>query len=125
MRCEEAVRSLYAEQAGPELEPHLAACTECRAVAEDLAQLRRSFGRARTEWAPSPRFQVVLPEAPWRRLAIAACLLVVPLAAWAASTLHAPRPPYDLASVLEPRTPAAPPSDRQILASLFLEETNR
>ena len=125
MRCEEVARSLYADQAGPELEPHLAACAECRAVAEDLAQIRRSFDRARAEWAPSARFRVALPEAPWRRLAVAACLLVVPLAAWAAFTLHAPRATYDLTAVLEPRAPSAPPSDRQILASLFLEETNR
>jgi hypothetical protein len=125
MRCEDVARLLYAEQGGPELEPHLAACADCRAVAEDLAQLRRSFDRARAEWAPSPRFRVSLPAAPWRRLAVAACLLVVPLAAWAASTLRAPRPRYDLTSVLEPRAPSAPPSDPQLLASLFLEETNR
>ena len=123
MHCEDAARALYAGETLPELEVHLSACDECRHLSEDLAQMNRAFALARTEWVPSPRFRVILPLAPWRRLAIAASLLVIPLAGWAASSVWSPRPAsYDLATVFEPRAEAEP-SDRELLGALFLEET--
>jgi hypothetical protein len=122
MHCDEAARRLYAGESAPELEIHCSACEECRLIAEDLAGLGRAFARARAEWAPPAGFRVRLPAAPWRRLAAAACLLVLPLAAWAALSLRAPEPGYDLSILLDARTPQAP-SDRQILATLFLEES--
>jgi hypothetical protein len=124
MHCEDAARRLYAGERTPELEIHLSACDECRLISEDLAGLSDAFARARSEWAPSPRFRVTIPTVPWRKLAIAACLLVLPLAGWAATTLRTPRTNYDLGAVLEP-TPPTTPSDPQILASLFLEESAR
>jgi hypothetical protein len=123
MHCDEASRRLYAGEASPELDVHLSACDECRLLAEDLAQLGRAFRLARAEWAPSASFRVRLPAAPWRRLAVAACLLVVPLAAWAGASLRPAHADYDLTSLLEPRPAAAPSTDREILASLFLEES--
>lgn len=121
MQCEEAARALYDGRTNPQVEVHLSACDECRLLAEDLSQLADAFGRARAEWAPSASFRVRLPAAPWRKLAIAACLLVLPLAAWAAASTLPARPGYDVASILDPQ-PAAPASDRQLLATLFLEE---
>ena len=124
MHCDDAARALYASEAGetpPDLELHLSACDECRLLAEDLAQMNGAFAQARAAWAPSPAFRVALPIAPWRRLAIAASLLVIPLAGWAASTLWSPRPNYDVASVLEPRT-TPEQTDRELLATLFLGE---
>jgi len=124
MHCEDAARRLYAGERTAEMEIHLSACDECRLLAEDLAGMGEAFARARAEWAPSPAFRVTIPSVPWRRLAIAACLLVLPLAGLAASSLRQPRPNYDLGAVLEPSTPATP-SDPQILAALFLEESTR
>lgn len=121
MRCEDASRAIHLGESSPELEFHLSACDECRLLAEDLGQIQRAFARARVEWAPSPSFRVDLPAAPWKRLAIAALLLLVPLAGWAAASFREPRPAYDLGAVLEPRPPRATPSDREILASLFPE----
>lgn len=121
MHCEDAARELHAGRTSPDLELHLSACDECRLLSEDLAELSRAFARARAEWAPSPAFRVNVPTAPWRKLAIAACLLVLPLAGWAAASLsEAPR--VDL-SVLDRGVPAAPPTDREILATLFIEES--
>lgn len=125
MRCDDAARDLHGGRTSPDLELHLSACDECRLLAEDLAQLARAFARAREEWAPSEAFRVTLPAAPWKKLAIAACLLVLPLAGWAWSALGAAPPAYDLSVILEPRPPAAPPSDREILATLFIEEARR
>jgi hypothetical protein len=123
MHCEDAARALYARETPPELDVHLSACDECRLLAEDLAQLNSAFALARAEWAPSSAFHVTLPLAPWRRLAIAASLLVIPLAGWAVASVRAPQPiKYDLAALLEPR-PAADPSDRELLGALFLEES--
>ncbi|HXX93945.1 MAG TPA: hypothetical protein VEN81_09940, partial [Planctomycetota bacterium] len=96
MHCEDAARRLYAGERTGELEIHLSACDECRLLAEDLAGLDEAFARARAEWAPSPSFRVTLPSVPWRRLAIAACLLVLPLAGLAAQSLRQPSPNYDL-----------------------------
>ncbi len=124
MHCEDAARRLYAGERTPELEIHLSACDECRLLAEDLSGMNDAFARARTEWAPSPGFRVTLPAAPWRKLAIAACLLVLPLAGWAAASLQSPRTNYDMTAVLEPSTPSTP-SDPQILATIFLEESGR
>ena len=124
MHCEDAARRLYAGERTPEMEIHLSACDECRLLAEDLAGMNEAFARARTEWAPSAGFRVTIPAVPWRKLAIAACLLVLPLAGFAASSLRQPGPNYDLSAVLEPSTPATP-SDPQILAALFLEEPTR
>jgi len=124
MHCDDAARRLYAGERIPEVEIHLSACDECRLLAEDLSGLGEAFARARTEWVPSPTFKVTLPAAPWRRLAIAACLLVLPLAGWAAASLHSARANYDMTSVFDPSTPVTP-SDPQILASLFLEESSR
>ena len=124
MHCEDAARRLYAGERTPELDIHLSACDECRLLAEDLGGMSEAFARARAEWAPSPAFRVTLPSAPWRKLAIAACLLVLPLAGWAAASLHSPRPNYDMSGVLEPSTPVTP-SDPQILATIFLEESAR
>jgi hypothetical protein len=122
MHCEDAARALYAGENPPDLELHLSACDECRLLSEDLAQMNGAFSRARAEWAPSPSFRVRLPLAPWRRLAIAASLLVIPLAGWAVASVRAPRPDYDVSALLEPRTPSTP-SDRELLGSLFLGET--
>jgi hypothetical protein len=122
MHCEDAARALYAGETLPELEVHLSACDECRHLSEDLAQMNSAFALARTSWAPSPRFRVVLPLAPWRRLAIAASLLVIPLAGWAVASILSSRPTYDMAAVFEPST-VAESSDRELLGALFLEET--
>jgi hypothetical protein len=123
MRCDDAAAILTRRgERTPELELHLSACDECRMIAEDFAGLERAFARARAEWAPSAAFRVRLPAAPWRKLAVAACLLLVPLAFWAWRSIEPPSPSYDLGAVLEPRPPAPPPSDPEILATLFLEE---
>ncbi|HLY07876.1 MAG TPA: hypothetical protein VKW04_01100 [Planctomycetota bacterium] len=122
MHCDDAARALYAGETLADLEVHLSACDECRHLSEDLAQMNRAFALARTDWAPSPRFRVILPLAPWRRLAIAASLLVIPLAGWAAASVWPSRPAYDVAAVLEPGA-IAEPSDRELLGALFLEET--
>lgn len=123
MRCEEAARQLYAgnPDPGPELEVHLSSCEECRRLAEDLSELRQAFARARAEWVPSPGFRVRLPSAPWRRLAVAAGLLLIPLFAWAALSRRPPEPAYDLEALLAPPLPAPVPSDREILATIFPE----
>lgn len=124
MHCDDAARALVAGETLSDLEVHLSACDECRHLSEDLAQMNRAFALARTEWAPSPNFRVHLPLAPWRRLAIAASLLVIPLAGWAVASVWPARPNYDVAAVLDPRT-LAEPSDRELLGALFLEETRR
>jgi hypothetical protein len=123
MRCDDASRALYAGESSPDLEIHLSACDECRLLAQDLAGLSKAFTRARAEWVPSPAFRVVVPSVNWRRLAAAACLLLLPLAGAAAMSLRpAPaEPPRDLGVILEP-SPLAEPTDRQILATLFLQE---
>jgi hypothetical protein len=121
MHCDDAARALAAGENLPDLELHLSACDECRLMAEDLAQMNRAFALARASWAPSPRFRVDLPLAPWRRLAIAASLLVIPLAGWAVASLTPARPSVDVATVLEPKA-IAEPSDRELLGALFLEE---
>lgn len=121
MHCDDAARALYAGETAPDLELHLSACDECRLLSEDLAQMKGAFALARVRWTPSPKFRVHLPVAPWRRLAIAASLLVIPLAGWAAASVWSSRPNYDVASVLEPRA-AVVPSDRELLATLFLGE---
>ena len=122
MHCEDAARALYAGETLPGLEVHLSACDDCRHLAEDVAEMNRAFASARTEWAPSPAFRVDLPLAPWRRLAIAASLLVIPLAGWAVASILSVRPSYDVAAVLEPRA-ADQPSDRELLGALFLEDS--
>src|SRR5262245_25675100 len=124
MHCEDAARRLYAGERTPDLEIHLSACDECRLLSEDLSGLGDAFARARAEWAPSANLKVRLPAAPWKRLAIAACLLVLPLAGWAASSLHTPRANYGLTPVFDPSAPQTP-GDQQILATLFLEESSR
>jgi len=121
MHCDEAARALYAGENPPDLELHLSACDECRILSEDLAQMNGAFALARVKWAPSPSFRVSLPIAPWRRLAIAASLLVIPLAGWAAASLLSNRPNYDVASVLEPRV-TTEQTDRELLGTLFLGE---
>ncbi|HLY74343.1 MAG TPA: hypothetical protein VKU80_09515 [Planctomycetota bacterium] len=122
MHCDDAARALYAGEILPDVELHLSACDECRHLSDDLTQMNRAFARARTEWVPSPRFRVLLPLAPWRRLAIAASLLVLPLAGWAVASVWPSRPNYDVTAVLEPSA-LAEPSDRELLGTLFLEET--
>lgn len=121
MHCDDAARALYAGENPPDLDLHLSACDECRLISEDLAQMNAAFKAARTEWAPSPNFRVHLPLAPWRRLAIAASLLVIPLAGWAASSIQPAKPAFDVAAVLEPRA-ITEPTDRELLGALFLEE---
>jgi hypothetical protein len=121
MHCDDAARALYAGETPADLELHLSACDECRALADDLAQMNGAFALARVRWAPSPAFRVRLPLAPWRRLAIAASILVLPLAGWAAFSLSSSRPNYDVVSVLEPRA-TTEQSDRELLATLFLGE---
>lgn len=124
MCCNEAARALYAGDRSPSLEEHLAACSDCRAIDEDLDELGRAFARARSAWVPREGREIRLPVPPWRRLAIAACLLLLPLAGWAGSLLQAPSPDYNLGSLLIDRTPpSAPSSDREILATLFMEES--
>jgi hypothetical protein len=126
MRCDEAARALAAGEAPEGLEIHLSACDDCRALARDTAGLRKAFARAREEWKPSPSFRVVLPSANWRRLAAAACLLLLPLAAAAVRSLRAPESPsVDVASLLDASSVPAAPTDRQLLATLFLEESSR
>lgn len=123
MHCDDATRALYAGESPAGLDLHLSACDECRLLSEDLAQMNDAFAQARTAWTPSPGFRVTLPLAPWRRLAIAASLLVIPLAGWAALSVRDPiRPAYDVAALLEPAVSTAP-SDRELLGSLFLEES--
>jgi hypothetical protein len=122
MHCDDAAHALTRGERAPELELHLSACDECRGMAEDFAGLDRAFARARAEWSPSPAFRVRLPAAPWRKLAVAACLLLLPLAALAAGSVREARPGYDVGAILEPRAQQAPPSDREILATLFLSE---
>lgn len=121
MRCEEAARLLYTGTTSPDLEIHLSACEECRRIAEDLAEIREAFALARAEWAPSPGFRVPLPAAPWKRLAAAAGLLLIPLFAWASLSGRPAEPDRDLGAILEPRPPAPIPSDREILATIFPE----
>jgi len=124
MRCDDAARALYAGESVPELEIHLSACDECRLLAQDLAGLNRAFARARSEWAPSPAFKVRLPAVDWRRLAAAACLLLLPLAGAAGMSLRSQASvsaPANLGAILEPAAPPTP-SDREILASLLLSE---
>jgi hypothetical protein len=125
MHCEEAAHRLYEGRRDAELALHLSACDECRLLAEDLEGLAGAFARARAAWAPRPSFRVRLPLAPWKRLAVAACLLVLPLAAWALASLEPPRPRYDLGTLLAPPEPSLPPSDRHLLATLFLQEARR
>jgi hypothetical protein len=123
MHCEDAARNLYDGKSHPDLELHLSACEDCRLLSEDLSRLSDAFAQARRTWVPSPAFHVRLPLAPWRRLAIAASLLVIPLAGWAVASLReAPRSSYDVMTLLEPST-APVPSDRELLGTLFLEET--
>jgi hypothetical protein len=123
MHCDDAARALYAGETPADLEVHLSACDECRLLSEDIAQMNGAFAQARAQWAPSPSFRVNLPLAPWRRLAIAASLLVIPLAGWAWTSVRAAeQPSYDVAALLEPRAAAAEPSDRELLGTLFLEE---
>ncbi len=121
MHCDDAARALYAGENPPDLDLHLSACDECRLLSEDLGQMNRAFAAARADWVPSPSFRVNLPLAPWRRLAIAASLLVIPLAGWAAASLQPARPSYDVAAVFEPRA-VTEPSDRELLGAMFLEE---
>ena len=123
MRCDDASRALYAGESAPDLEIHLSACDECRLLAQDLAGLSKAFTRARAAWVPSPAFRVVVPSVNWRRLAAAACLLLLPLAGAAAMSLRAAPAgtPRDLGAIFEPAAPADP-TDRQILATLFLQE---
>jgi hypothetical protein len=124
MRCDEAERALYAGEAVPELEIHLSACDECRLLAQDLAGLKRAFARAKSEWAPSPAFRVPLPAVDWRRLAAAACLLLLPLAGAAGLSLRSAASAgaaANLSVILEPAAPPTP-SDREILATLLLSE---
>lgn len=122
MRCEDAARALSAGETSPEIEIHLSACDDCRLLARDWAGLRHAFARARAEWHPSPSFRVALPVVNWRRLAVAACLLLIPLAAAAVASLRSTAEPTSTVAVLlEPAAPAVP-SDRQLLASLFLED---
>lgn len=121
MRCKEAARLLYTGTTSPDLEIHLSACEECRRIAEDLAEIREAFDLARTEWAPSPHFQVPLPAVPWKRLAVAAGLLLIPLFAWASLAGRPSDPPRDLGALLAPPPPAPIPSDREILATIFPE----
>ncbi len=121
MHCDDAARALYAGEMGPDLDIHVSACDACRLLAEDLGEMNAAFAAARTEWAPRPGFRVPLPSAPWRRLAIAASLLLLPLAGWAALSLQPPRPDYPIVSLLDP-APSAPVSDRELLATLFLQE---
>lgn len=122
MHCDDAARALYAGENPPDLEVHLSACDECRLLSEDLAQMNGAFALARARWAPSPAFRVNLPLAPWRRLAIAAALLVIPLAGWATFSVLSVRPSYDVVSVLEPAAVASEPTDRELLGALFLGE---
>ena len=122
MHCNEAARRLTAGESAPELEIHCSACEECRLLAEDLAGLGRAFARARAEWAPSSGFRVTLPSVPWRKMAVAACLFVLPLASWAALSLRSADPSVDVSLLLEPRVTASP-SDPQLLGALFLEES--
>ena len=122
MRCEDAARAVSAGETSPDVEIHLSACDECRLLARDWAGLRSAFARARADWRPSPGFRVVLPSVNWRRLAVAACLLLLPLAATAVASLRSAAGTEPSMSVLlEPAAPTVP-SDRQLLASLFLEE---
>ena len=126
MRCDEASAALAAGETPEGLDIHLSACDECRALARDFAGLQKAFARARDEWKPSPAFRVVLPSAPWRRLAAAACLLLLPLAGAAAASLRAPQAPSaDLAVLLDAPSVPSVPTDRQLLATLFLEESSR
>ena len=124
MRCDEAAAALAAGEAPEGLDIHLSACDDCRALARDFAGLQKAFARAREEWTPSPAFRIVLPSVPWRRLAAAACLLLLPLAGAAAFSLRAQEAEVDVAALLdEPRVSV--PTDRQLLATLFLEESSR
>jgi len=125
MQCDDAVRALDLGERTPELEIHLSACDACRAIADDQAQLGRAFERARAEWRPSADFRVRRPaaRAPWRRLAVAASLLVLPLLGWAAATVATPaRPNHDVGFILRTGSREAPASDRQVLTTMFLPE---
>jgi hypothetical protein len=125
MHCEDAARALIADDAAPDLEIHLSACDACRLLAEDLREIQGAFRAARTSWAPRKEIRVRPPLLPWRRLAIAASLLLLPLAGWAVHSLRpAAEPRYMLLSVLDPG-PARAFSDRELLGSLFLEEGGR
>jgi predicted anti-sigma-YlaC factor YlaD len=123
MQCDDASRALHAGEKSGDLEIHLSACEECRALSDDLAQLGRAFARARTAWLPGPGFRVRLPAAPWRKLAIAAGLLVLPLVGWAAALVAAPRAPsHDVGFLLRSPARETPSSDRQTLTTMFLPE---
>ena len=123
MHCDDAARALYAGETSPGLEIHLSACDECRLLSQDLAGLNRAFARARTEWVPSAPLKLPAPPVNWRRLAAAACLLLLPLAGAAAMSLRteAAVSKPDLGAILNPAAPPAP-TDREILATLFLSE---
>ena len=124
MRCEDAAPLIHAGESSPDLEVHLSACDDCRMLSEDLAELGAAFARARETWVPPENFRVHLPLAPWKKMAIAACMLVVPLATWAGLSTRAPRPNYDLGSIVDP-APPSPPSDRETLARLLMEDYPR
>ncbi len=121
MQCDQATRMLHAGETTPDLDIHLSACDPCRAVSDDLAQLAGAFARARASWTPSDTFRVRLPVAPWRKLAVAASLLLIPLAAWAYVSVDTSDPSHDISLILETRA-ATPPSDRETLGMLFLGE---
>jgi hypothetical protein len=121
MHCEDAARALYAGETPPDLELHLSACDECRALSEDLAQMNAPSPAPAPSGSPRPTFRVTLPLAPWRRLAIAASLLVIPLAGWARFSIQGPQAGLRRRS----RARAARdrrPTDRELLGSLFLGE---
>lgn len=123
MNCNDAARALHAGQVNEELEIHLSACEDCRALGEDLGQLQQLFAQARVAWAPSPGLRIALPMAPWRRLAIAASFLVAPLGVWAYFSVSEPsRPEPGVSFLLEPRVPATRPSDREALGLMFLAD---
>jgi predicted anti-sigma-YlaC factor YlaD len=123
MRCDDAIRALNAGMRVPEVDIHLSACEECRAFGEDLAQLGRAFARARAAWTAPATLRLRLPVAPWRRLAVAAGLLFVPLAAWAVALVaQGPRVEHVVSFPMEARPPASP-TDRELLTSMFMPES--
>jgi predicted anti-sigma-YlaC factor YlaD len=125
MHCDDAARALHAGEAPPDLDIHLSACESCRLLAEDLSEMAGAFAAARASWAPRADFRVRIPSAPWRRLAIAASLLLLPLAGWALASLRAPAPETTVAALLEDPVSVRPLSDRELLGTLFLEDSGR
>lgn len=122
MHCDDVIYALYAGESSLDIEIHLSGCDECRRLDEDLRDIRRACARARAEWHPSRTLRLRFPSVPWKRLAIAACLLIIPLAAGAFASLSSGGPEADASPLLQAPSADIAPTNSQILGALLFEE---